>query len=219
MWWWNGTPDARNVLVQGAAEADGHGVGTGADARQPGAAMRQRGRTWRKRPADSELQRRIRQQLRDLDLQPPLSVKALCKALGEKRGRPIELRAYPLPKPGPSGLWFETPTADLIIYQQETTKLHQDHIILHEIGHILADHQSDNRVDEWHAVIAGLSPSAIRRALGRCTYDDAQEQEAELVATIILGWASALDRVTPCTSVDPSVRRLHHTFGAPEGWL
>ncbi|ANZ14884.1 hypothetical protein O1L44_02740 [Streptomyces noursei] len=208
-----------NALVQGTAEADGHGEGAGADARQPVAAVRRPRRTWRKRAVDSDLQRRIRQELRELDVQPPLSVEALCKALGEKRGRPIELRAYPLPQPGPSGLWFETSMVDIIIYQQETTKLHQDHIILHEIGHILADHQSDDRVDEWHALIAGLVPSAIRRALGRCTYDDAQEQEAELVATIILGWASVLDRVTSCTSVDPSVRRLHRTFGALEGWL
>ncbi|MGJ5751547.1 ImmA/IrrE family metallo-endopeptidase [Streptomyces puniciscabiei] len=183
------------------------------------AAVRRRGRAWRKRPADSDLERRIRQVLRDLDVQPPLSVEALCKALGEKRGRPIELRAYPLPKPGPSGLWLETPAADLIIYQQETTKLHQEHIILHEIGHILADHRGEDRVEEWHAVVAGLARSAIRRALGRCNYDDAREQEAELVATVILGWAWALDRVTSCTSTDASVRRLHDTFGAPVGWL
>ncbi|MDF3290166.1 hypothetical protein [Streptomyces silvisoli] len=219
MWWWNGAPDAWSALVQGAAEADGRGEGTGADTGQAVAAVRRPRRTWRKRPVDSDLQRRIRQELRDLDVQPPLRVEALCEALGEKRGRPIELRAYPLPKPGPSGLWLETPTADLIIYQQETTKLHQDHIILHEIGHILANHRSDDRVAEWNAVIPGLTPSAVRRALGRCTYDDAQEQEAELVATIILQWASVLDRVTCSAPVDPSLRRLHSTLADHVGWL
>ncbi|AJC54991.1 hypothetical protein [Streptomyces sp. 769] len=215
----NDDPHVVRFPAPATAGADGQGDARDAGDGQPLRAIRRRGRAWRKRLDDGDLERRIRQELRDLDVQPPLSVEALCKALGEKRGRPIELRAYPLPKPGASGYWFETPVADIIIYQQETTKLHQDHIILHEIGHILADHRSHDRVDEWHAVIAGLSPSAIRRALGRCTYDDAQEQEAELVATIILGWASVLDRITPCTSADPSVRRLHRAFGDPVGWL
>jgi len=75
-----------------------------------------------------------------------LDVEELCRALGKKRGRPIVLKPAPLEKPGPSGLWVDTPGMDIILYQQETTRLHQKHIILHEVGHILvADDESLRR--------------------------------------------------------------------------
>jgi hypothetical protein len=157
---------------------------------------------------------------RALDIQPPLSVATLCAALGKKRGRLIEPRPYPLPMPGPLGLWFELPEVDLVLYQQATTKLPQDHIILHEVmGHIFGDHQSDDDGARWDVMIPGLKPSAVDRVFRRCSYDDEQECEAELAATIILAWASVLDRVTSTRAVDPAVQRVHRALGDRRGWL
>ncbi|MBV6703109.1 hypothetical protein KV557_39475 [Kitasatospora aureofaciens] len=169
---------------------------------------------------ERELRRRCKRELRALGIQPPLQVDVLCRLLGERRGRPIRLVPYSLPVPGPFGVWLGTASADYILYQQETSKIHQDHIILHEVGHILADHQSDDTDDDfWRQMAPDLSLDAVRRALRRTSYDQEHEREAELVATIILEWASVLDRVTPRRSSNPSVRRMQTALGDRQGWL
>lgn len=172
----------------------------------------------RNHAAERRLERRIRRLLRTLDVRTPFSVEALCRALSESRGRHIELRPYPLPTPGPVGLWFETRSVDLIIFQRDTTPLHQDHIILHEVGHILADHGAADAGAQWEVLLPGLKPDAIRRVLQRCSYESEQEQEAELIATIIMEWASVVDRVVQ-PEHDPSARRIGNALGDRQGWL
>jgi hypothetical protein len=165
------------------------------------------------------LRQRCRRTLRALDIQPPLRVPVLCDRLGASRGRPIRLVPYPLPVPGPFGLWIASPTADYILYQQHTTTAHQDHIVLHEVGHILAGHRSDDVDDAaWSLLTPETLRTAIRHALRRTCYDSAREQEAELVATIILEWASVLDRIAPPQPTDPAVRRLQFALGDRRGW-
>ncbi|MCX5535157.1 hypothetical protein OG785_31970 [Streptomyces sp. NBC_00006] len=167
-----------------------------------------------------DLERRIRRLLRSLDVQPPLSVPDLCAALTRRRGRPIELRAFPLPSDGPLGAWLEMAVADVIVFQQETTSYHQDHIVLHELGHILADHPGPPGTVVWESLLPGLKADAIRRALHRCSYDTKEEREAELVATIVGEWATILDRVAPGRqSDDPSARRVQAALGDHQGWL
>lgn len=171
------------------------------------------------RPCDErELERRVRDMLRALDVRPPLRVEELCQSLGEYRGRHIELRPYPLSVSHPYGVWVETSVADVILYQRETTALHQDHIIVHELGHILADHPSTAGPVEWAATVTGLKPSAVRRVLYRCTYDDAREREAELIAMIIMEWVS-LSEAMPPYSQDPALRRIQAALGDSRGWL
>ncbi|AXG79074.1 hypothetical protein [Streptomyces paludis] len=180
---------------------------------------------------EKDLHRRIRRELQDLGIHPPLDVEELCRALGERRGRPIVLRAAPLEKPGPSGLWVDVADMDVILYQRETTRLHQEHIILHEVGHILVsedepesedvadDHEpADDFVEGWATMIPVLDPEMIRRVARRCSYEDGEECEVELVATIILEWSSVLDGVTPM-SEDPSLRRVESALGDRRGWL
>ncbi|MFD5700377.1 hypothetical protein [Streptomyces lasiicapitis] len=174
----------------------------------------------RERAAERELQQRLRRQLRELDVQPPLSVESLCRALERQRRRPIVLRPHPLPVPGPLGLWVQTPRADLVLYQQHTTPMHQDHIILHEVmGHIWCNHNADPDGARWNLVVPGLSPDAVRRVMTRCAYDDAQECEAERAATIITEWACVLNSVAPALSDDPELRRVHAAMGDSRGWL
>jgi len=167
---------------------------------------------------ERELQRRCKRELQALDIEPPLRVDVLCQRLGERRGRPIRLVPYSLPVPGPFGLWIATDTSDYILYQQETSKSHQDHIILHEVGHILADHQSDGVDDARPILTPDIMRHAVRRALRRTSYDDDREREAELVATIILEWASVLDRVAPRAARSAHVKRLQSALGDRQGW-
>ncbi|QIS21046.1 hypothetical protein [Nocardia terpenica] len=174
---------------------------------------------------ERELRRRCRRLLNELGIQPPLDVATLCRRVGERRGKPIRLVPHSIPVPGPFGAWITTNLADYLLYQKETTKAHQDHIILHELGHLLAGHRSDEDdgvlMDQLYPPDAGLTPDVVRRALRRTSYDTVEEREAETVATIILEWASVLDRVVsrPLDEEDP----LHRMDGALTdhriGWL
>ncbi|MFJ2223676.1 hypothetical protein ACIOFY_27010 [Streptomyces anulatus] len=189
---------------------------------------------------EKDLHRFLRRELRDLGIHPPLDVEELCKALSRRRGRPLYLREAPLPKPGPTGMWVEYDDYDVILYQQETTRLHQDHIKLHEIGHILVAEAEDAEqapaeaaeqtpaldpeeesavlVEGWAAMLPVFDPKTIQRVARRCTYDDGEECSVELAATIVLEWASALDDSTPL-SEDPSLRRVQSALGDRRGWL
>lgn len=178
------------------------------------------------------LRRRCRELLKQLDISPPLDVHELCRRVGVVRGKPIRLVAYPIPVPGPFGVWIATGSADYILYQQETSPSHQNHIILHELGHIIAGHSSDESddvllgeldttpsLDVLRARIPELEPDAVRRALRRTSYDDEHERDAETVATIVLEWASVLDTVAPSRELHAAGRALQDALGDRSGWL
>lgn len=223
---------------------------SGRDAAEPtvparGGASRGRLGRWRtavNRTVERDLHRLIRRELQDLGITPPLDVAELCQALSRRRGRPLYLREAPLPKPGPSGMWVEYEDYDVILYQQETTRLHQDHIKLHEIGHILvaeneeaaareaagetaaeaptvdADEETAVFVEGWATMLPVFDPETIKRVARRCSYEDGEECSVELVATIILEWSSLLDGSTPLSD-DPSLRRVESALGDRRGWL
>jgi hypothetical protein len=172
---------------------------------------------------ERELRKKCRQLLRDLDIRPPLDVTELCRRVGERRGRPIILVSHPIPVPGPFGLWITATECDYVLYQRETSKSHQDHIILHELGHLLAGHHGDIEArggtgldpESLRDQYPDLDPDAVRRALRRTSYDTEQEREAETVATIILEWASVLDKVSPHTPRAP----MDSALASRIGWL
>ncbi|WP_237773300.1 MULTISPECIES: hypothetical protein [Streptomyces] len=142
----------------------------------------------------------------------------LCERLGEHRGHPVRLMPYALPVAGPSGLWIATAQADYIVYQRETSKAHQDHIIMHEVGHILGDHRHpDGQDGVSRALLPSLSADVVTRALGRTSYDEEQEREAEMTATIIMEW-SMLHAVRPRQSTDSS-SRIESALGDQQRWL
>ncbi|MCQ4080749.1 hypothetical protein NGB36_09070 [Streptomyces sp. RB6PN25] len=130
------------------------------------------------------------------------------------------------------GLTFATAEADYIVFQQHTSKSHQDHIILHELGHILAGHTGlasgpgvtaelyrGMNLDALRDQYSDLEPETLRRALQRSAYDTSEEREAETVATIILEWASVLDCVADPPSDQSAVRKIETALGDRLGWL
>ncbi|MFD9355231.1 hypothetical protein [Streptomyces sp. NPDC060031] len=124
------------------------------------------------------LRKRCESILGRLDLTHPFSLDALCDRVAEQRGRPIRL--HPLPKEaaesGVCGLWVGTASVDYVFYEAQTTPLHREHIVLHEIGHILFGHHSlDGEETD------GRAPTV----LGRTNYTTRQEQEAEMLASMI----------------------------------
>jgi hypothetical protein len=169
--------------------------------------------------SERSLRKHCKSTLRALDLRPPVRVPVLCERLGARRGRPIRLVPYPLPVPGPSGLLITSPTADYVLYQLHTSPAHQDHIVLHEIGHLIAEHRS---VELDERTVSLLDPERLRAAIGsalaRTCYDTDREREAELVATIILERTAVLDAITPPAEADPTARRLQAALGERCGW-
>ncbi len=138
--------------------------------------------------SDAALRRRCRALLARISLPQPFSVEALCTHLGEQRGRPIHL--HPLPEQaamaGACGLWLATATDDHIFHECHTVRPHQEHIVLHEIGHMLFDHHSLAPAGgHTGALLADLDPRLIRRLLARTNYSTRQEQEAEMLASLM----------------------------------
>jgi IrrE N-terminal-like domain len=138
-----------------------------------------------------------------LALPRPFSVDAMVSELAQQRGRPIELRTLPSgTMTNACGLWISTDARDEIYVEEKTTPFHREHIILHELGHMLCDHESAE-ADEPSPLarfLPDLSPDLIRRLLGRTNYTTEQEQEAELVASLIRTAAGTLT-APPSTGV------------------
>ncbi|GAB2679488.1 ImmA/IrrE family metallo-endopeptidase [Saccharopolyspora gloriosae] len=173
---------------------------------------------WR---SELELRRSVRDLLRELDLHPPLDVTQLCEELGQRRNRPIRLVPWPLPAPGAFGLWIATADTDWILYQRDTTTGHQEHIILHEVGHLISGHASNEADDDiWTQLFPDIPPEIVRRALRRDGYAPAAEHEAEMVATVIKEWAELLHRLeAPPDRTSDASTRIGRAFDDHQGWL
>lgn len=137
--------------------------------------------------------RRCQALVAGLPLPSPFSVPALVDILARRRGRPIHVRTLPAGFGVTAcGAWIRLPSADVIYVEERTSRVHRDHIVLHEIGHLLCDHTGSG--DEGHPlarVLPDLSPELIERLLTRTGYTTDEEQEAELVASLIRTAAQA----------------------------
>ncbi len=177
--------------------------------------------SWRRRPARS-LWQRAREVADAVSLPEPFDAGAFVAALAAERGRPIELMPVSAPEGAPCGLLMSTERADYILYPTNTTALHRRHILLHEVGHLLCGHVgSDGGADgvaidaaAGRQLMPNLSPELVRRVLGRTTYSEVEEREAELVASLL---AQRVVRPAeprePAPGVPEGVRRFDSVFG------
>ena len=141
---------------------------------------------------------RVRAVLAAVPLPRPWSMNAWVDRLEAWRGREIDL--VPVAhRPGqPSGAWQARPGYDLIAYTEHTSALHQDHIIAHELAHLLCAHTGTCAMPESEAaeLAPDLAPRALSHLLTRVT-TGADEYEAELIAVLLMSAA---------TSEPPAVR-------------
>ncbi len=122
----------------------------------------------------------------------PFSMELLLRRLGDRRGKPIQLFATTLDPAAPCGVLVSTTTIDFVCYAADTSPLHRQHIILHEIGHLEFGHEGHRITVTGDQPAAGgveqlmphLDPSGIRRLLHRSNYHTTDEAEAELFATL-----------------------------------
>ena len=77
----------------------------------------------------------------------------LVQRLAEHRKRPILLVPVRTEATHPSGFWIETATADVIGYEADAAPTYQQHIIAHELGHIVLYHVNPVVSDAHAAMI------------------------------------------------------------------
>jgi hypothetical protein len=157
----------------------------------------------------------------------PYDLDDLCAAVERHRGRPLQLIPVSLDMGHPCGLWVTADAADLIFYETGTSRTHQEHIIGHELGHIICRHSGmlgSGDDSALRAVFPNLSPAIVRDMLRRDRYTDIQEQEAEMMASVIFQQmnrrplettAEATPAGETCSVIARMERSLRHSPGEP----
>ncbi|MBA4864052.1 hypothetical protein H1V43_22375 [Streptomyces sp. PSKA54] len=93
---------------------------------------------------------------------------------------------------------------DHIFVEDATSPLHRDHIVLHEISHMLLGHTPRQTLTP---AFRHLDAELVRGVLGRTSYETEEERSAETLAGLIATRAAlrgASDRTAPST-----LRRLN----------
>ncbi|MBC3192748.1 hypothetical protein H7X46_16915 [Pseudonocardia sp. C8] len=116
----------------------------------------------------------------------PFDLNTLLDRVEAHRGRPIELHATRVTG-GPCGLWLRQADQDVIVYAENTSTVHQTHIVLHEIGHMVCAHRGacDLPLDSLTDLVSPERAQLAEHMLRRSTYGTEEEQEAEMVATLL----------------------------------
>ncbi|MCP2327501.1 hypothetical protein HDA40_006008 [Hamadaea flava] len=140
--------------------------------------------------------RRLRKEcearLSGLAVPRPFDVRAFCEQVAQWRGRPLHLHELPVEDAAdlPCGMWIATDRADHVFHVPGGSSLHRDHIVLHELGHMLFDHaitaEPAGEPDALDRLLPDLDPAMVRRVLRRGGYSSEQEQAAEMLASLIL---------------------------------
>jgi len=154
------------------------------------------------------LRRQCEQRLRGIRIPDPFDLDAFCDEIAARRGRPLLRTPVPgLSAEAPCGLWVGTPQADHVFYDPGTSPLHAEHIVLHELAHILSGHSGV--AGALPQLFPDLDPATVTRVLGRVSYTSAQEREAELMASLIRGRSPRPGRRT-------TIGRVAAAFGFAE---
>ena len=138
----------------------------------------------------SELRAHCHQRVDDLlshtGLPCPWDINQFLDRLEHHRGRDIDLCAVTWSAGDSCGAWEQRHDHDVIAYAENTSGFHQDHIILHEVGHMISNHRGRCVLsqEQAHRIAPDLAPAALAHLLDR-SGAQAEEQEAEMIAALI----------------------------------
>ena len=147
--------------------------------------------------------------MRSLGLEEPFGLEDLLAATERWRKRPLRIKDCPLP-PEFSALWVETGKADHLVVATGLTSLQREQAIVHELAHILLEHQP--RVVTSPAELQdalGLPASMHALARSGYHYKGEEEAQAEHLATVI---CMCLQRGS-CREEDERAERFRHYLG------
>ncbi|MFI5938400.1 hypothetical protein [Actinoplanes sp. NPDC051494] len=139
------------------------------------------------------LRRRCERRLAGLVIPAPFDLDAFVAVVAASRDRPLILQPMAglggagLGTGTPCGLWISLPDADYVFYDPGTSRLHAEHIVLHELAHMLSGHTTGLDVSggALARLVPDLDPRTVERMLGRVSYTTTQEREAEMLASLI----------------------------------
>jgi hypothetical protein len=120
----------------------------------------------------------------------------------------------------------------VIVYQRDTSKPHQDHIICHELGHVMCGHLEPDPDIYWQepadpaeeADLAAVSPllpfDGAPRRLRRTCYDSPHERAVELIANTFMEWAHVPGCAPPPSPLGlGDAQGLYSSLRWKRGWL
>ncbi|WP_159073478.1 hypothetical protein [Streptomyces sp. RTd22] len=154
--------------------------------------------------------------LASIDIPEPFEIEAFCNKIAEQRERPLYLHSVPgiSGTDAPCGIWIATDVADHVFHEAATTPLHRDHIILHEISHMLLGHSTiaEGAQSGSNSLFSGIDPATVISLLNRASYATEDERDAERLAGLI---ASKADISSPRRRVahHQVLRRLGSALG------
>ncbi|HVD47893.1 MAG TPA: hypothetical protein VNG70_11485 [Candidatus Limnocylindria bacterium] len=158
-----------------------------------------------------ELRLRCEERMKDLPLPAPFDLDAFCQTVAGHIGRRIVLQPVADVGGQTMGAWIRAKGTDIIVYEKNTTRLHQEHIVLHELSHIICKHKTP-LLDPaaTSKLFPDLRADVVRGVLKRQSYSTAEELEAEVQASVIRERATGKEPAEPPTKdVDaPILRRL-----------
>ena len=172
----------------------------------------------------NRVRRRCRARLRAADPAGPVRPDRAVPVGEHQPGPPLHVRAIPGPasRARPCGIWIATDDDDWIFVDQQTSPLHRQHIVLHELAHMLCGHAAGDlpENDMLRRLFPDLSPAMVRPALSRTSYQSEPEREAEVLASLILTRAQpATVPIMPVTDVSADETKILRRAGLALGGI
>jgi hypothetical protein len=164
---------------------------------------------------------RCRQRVNDLlghtGIPNPWDINQFLDRLERHRRRDIDLCAITWSPGNSCGAWQQHPDHDVIAYAENTSGFHQDHIILHEVGHLISQHRGRCVLSQEDAqrIAPDLAPAALAHLLDP-SGAQAEQHEAETIAALIRHRAGArpqlvIDAIPPAAA--QRLTRVEYIFG------
>jgi hypothetical protein len=167
----------------------------------------------------ADMAARFHELIRHVQIPYPWDTAEFVRNVAEFRGRAITLQqidAAVLAGTGcgtGSGLWIARENDDLIFYGADTD-WHAEHIICHEIGHMLLGHGeivgAGTEPEELplQSLLPSLSADSIKSVLRRSDYGTDRERDAESFADLVMVEAT-LPRRAPSLFRSTFIRARH----------
>lgn len=166
-----------------------------------------------------QLRRACEQRLLGMPVPRPFDLDAFAAAVQEQRGgRRMYILPLPIPasEVSPYGMWIATHDEDFVFHEAHTSPLHRAQIVLHELGHMICGHRSDEPVDIpfLRQLMPDLDPAVVASTLTRHDHLKREdEQEAEMFGSLVLERAGY--DPDPGLAADGLLDRIGDALGHP----